>query len=584
MHLKFKYYLTLCIIILMICTSYTLYGQGSPNVTLLDHLDQYSSYNDCWGYTAPDGREYALLGVVNGLSIVDITNSGNAVEVAFIAGPNSTWRDIKTFQNFAYVVNETGGGMQIIDLSNLPVSAELAATYTGFQTSHNIYIDVPNAMLYAEGSFSQPVRAISLADPLNPVQLSTFGSSAHDIYARNNIVYVSEGNLGSIGIFDLSDPFNPVLISRFSIPNAGFVHNAWLSDDGNFLMTTEETTNKTVKLWDIRNLNNVFITDEYLGPSKLAHNTHINGNFAYISHYADGLRIVDISNPNNIFEAGYYDTSPLNGGFNGAWGAFPFFPSGKILISDIQNGLFVFSFDPNLPNDMSLRLTPNNPPIIIPSGGGTFTFDISLTNNTSSTQFFEVWNTIVLPGGEKIGPTIGPINLDFPAGATVAKSSIVQNVPAGAPSGTYTYIFNVGDFPDRTVATDSFNFTKSTGPNKNTVTTTNWYGKWETQTKQMVLEEKVPKAFVLEQNYPNPFNPSTTIRYQLPKAEHVKIIIYDLIGRVVRELTNKTQEAGSYAVQWDGRDQAGQKVASGVYIYKIQAGQFIRTRKMVLLK
>ena len=229
-------------------SSFHVYGQGSPNVILLDQLDQYPvGYNDCWGYTQ-GGREYALLGVINGTSIIDITNSGSATEITFISSPSSTWKDIKTYQNYAYVVTESSGGMQIIDLSDLPNSATLVNTYTGFSTSHNIYIDEPNAMLYAEGSGAQPIRAISLADPVNPVQLSSFGISSHDIYARDNIVYVSEGGNGSIGIFDLSIPASPTMISRFQIPNAGFVHNAWLTDDGNYLMTTEETTNKTVKL------------------------------------------------------------------------------------------------------------------------------------------------------------------------------------------------------------------------------------------------------------------------------------------------------------------------------------------------
>ncbi|NIT70208.1 choice-of-anchor B family protein [candidate division KSB1 bacterium] len=587
MHLKFTVIQALMMVFAMALSSPVAYGQGSPNVTLLDQLDQYGGYNDCWGYTAPDSREYALLGVVNGTSIVDITDSGNAVEIEFISSPSSTWKDIKTFQDFAYVVNESSGGMQIIDLSDLPNSATLITTYTGFQTSHNIYIDEPNAMLYAEGSGSQPIRAISLADPVDPIQVSSFGISSHDVYARDNVVYVSEGSNGTIGIFDLSTPTSPVLLSRFSIPNAGFVHNAWLSDDGNFLMTTEETTNKTVKLFDIQDLGNEFITDEYLGPSNLAHNTHIKGDFAYISHYADGLRIVDITNPDNIFEAGYYDTSSLTGGFNGAWGAFPFFPSGKVLISDIQNGLFVFSFDSNLPNDMSLDLAPNDPPIVIPSSGGSFTFNVSFTNNTNSTQFFDVWNTIIIPGGEKVPPTIGPVNLDIPAGGTGGKSNINQNVPGEAQAGTYTYIFNIGDFPNRTVATDSFTFSKSTGPTAKVAVgfeISNWDAIWDAGGIQSISSGTLPEEFVLEQNYPNPFNPSTTIAYQLPKAEKVSIIIYDLLGQQVKQLVNENQEPGHYSVQWDGRDQTGHTVATGLYIYQIKAGQFNQTRKMLFVK
>lgn len=587
MYLRLNVLRVLIVILGIGFSSFHLYGQGSPNVVLLDQLDDYAiGYNDCWGYTAPDSREYALLGVINGTSIIDITNAGSATEITFIPSPSSTWKDIKTYQNYAYVVTESSGGMQIIDLSNLPSSATLVSTYTGFSTSHNIYIDEANAMLYAEGSGS--IRAISLADPENPVELSTFGISSHDIYARDNIVYVSEGSNGSIGIFDLSNPASPTMISRFQIPNAGFVHNAWLTDDGNYLMTTEETTNKTVKLFDIQDLNNVFIIDEYLGPSNLAHNTHIKGDFAYLSHYADGLRILDISNPNNIFEAGFYDTTPSTGGFTGSWGAFPFFPSGKILASDFSNGLFVFGFDPNLPNDMSISLSANNPPITIPPGGGAFTFNVTITNNTGSIQMVDIWNTIITPAGEEVGPTIGPINTDLAGGGTINVNNVNQNVPAAVPVGTYTYIFSVGDFPNRPISTDSFTFSKSVGPTTKigvgSEVVTNWQADWDGAINQVASEEAIPEAFVLEQNYPNPFNPTTTISYQLPRAETVRIIIYDLTGRQVQELLYENKEAGSYSVEWNGNNQIGQRVSSGLYIYQISAGKFSQTRKMVFVK
>lgn len=234
------------------------------------------------------------MGVQNGTSILNISDPANLSEVAFIPGATSLWKDIKTYKHHAYVVNESGGGLQIIDLSNLPNNATHVNTYIGFSTSHNIHIDEANAMLYAEGGPSEPVRALSLVDPVNPVQVSACGIECHDIYIRDNIVYVSEGSSGSIGIFDLSNPTSPAFLARINIPNGGYVHNSWLSDDGNYLMSTEETSGKTIKLWDIHDLNQITLTDEYLGSSGLVHNAHIKGDYAYISHYADGLRVVDI--------------------------------------------------------------------------------------------------------------------------------------------------------------------------------------------------------------------------------------------------------------------------------------------------
>jgi choice-of-anchor B domain-containing protein len=337
------------VFLLLLLLSSSVFAQsGSVNVPLLAHINPYPAmgYNECWGYTAPDGREYAFLGVRNGTSIIDITNTDNIYEIVFIPSAASTWKDIKTYQHYAYIVTESSGGMQVVDLSNLPQSAEVVATYQGFSTSHNIYIDEANGILYAEGSGTDPVRALSLSFPLEPVELSTFGVECHDIYARDNLAYVSEGNHGTFSIFNLENNSSPQLLQRFPIPAAGYVHNAWLSDDSNYLMTTEETQGKTIKMWDISDRNNIFMTDDYLGPDGLAHNTHIKGDYAYVSHYGDGLEIVDISDKYNLTRAGWYDTYPgSGGGFVGSWGAYPFFESGKILISDMSTGLYVVFFE-----------------------------------------------------------------------------------------------------------------------------------------------------------------------------------------------------------------------------------------------
>ena len=352
------------IALILLAVSIAAFGQGTPNVPLLGSINPHAAtgYNDCWGYTAPDGREYAFLGVLNGTSIIDISDPAAPVEITFIPGPNSTWKDIKTYQDYAYVVTESSGGMQIIDLSNLPNSATLVATYTGINSSHNIFIDEDNGILYSEGTFSAAVRIFSLADPLAPVELAGFGSECHDIFARDGLLYVSEGNQGTFGVYDVTDPANPVRIQGINVPASGYCHNAWSTEDNQYLMTTEETSGKTIKMWDISNINQPVITDEVLGPSGLAHNTHIKGDFAYVSHYADGLRIYDISDPSNVFEAGYYDTYPSpSSGFDGAWGAYPFFSSGKVLISDRSTGLYIVYFadaadgdplDPNTPTDL----------------------------------------------------------------------------------------------------------------------------------------------------------------------------------------------------------------------------------------
>ncbi len=339
--------------LLLTLMNFFAHAQSSPNVSLIANLDDYSQngYTDCWGYTAPDGREYALLCVNHGTSIVDITENNNVREVAFI--PSSGTKDIKTLGHYAYGVNENieDYGMVIIDLSDLPNSATLVSQFTGFRSSHNIFIDENNAVLYAQNrnntTRGDAVRVLDLSDPLHPAKITTFGIGCHDIFARGNIAYISESGNSSIGIYDLTIPATPIFIQRIPFPGNGFSHNSWLSADGSFLMTTEETTGNSIKLWDIRDSQNPEITDDYLADDGLAHNAFIKGRFAYVAHYTDGLRILDISDPFNIEEVGFYDTFPGSptGFFSGAWGAYPFFTSGKVLISDISTGLYVVFFE-----------------------------------------------------------------------------------------------------------------------------------------------------------------------------------------------------------------------------------------------
>ncbi|HQV32602.1 MAG TPA: choice-of-anchor B family protein, partial [Calditrichia bacterium] len=318
---------------------------------LLSHLNQYptTGYSDVWGYVAPDGTEYALLGVRNGMSIVDISDAenDNIFEVAFIPSPNSIWKDYKTYGHYAYAVTEASTTMQIIDLSDLPNSAPVVATYTGFTSGpHNIWIDVEAGILYGaeDNNFGSAVRVISLADPLNPVELTNFAPDCHDMFAQDGLLLVAQGTQPSIGIYDVSNPASPTLINELTIPAAGYVHNVWPTADNLYMMTTEETTGKTIKYWDISDPTNPSLLSEVLAPDGLAHNAHIKGDYSYVSHYSDGLRIYDVSDPANVFETGYYDTAD-------DWGAYPYFASGKVLISDISDGLYVVYFQGALDAD-----------------------------------------------------------------------------------------------------------------------------------------------------------------------------------------------------------------------------------------
>lgn len=246
---------------------------------------------------------------------------------------------------------------------------------------------------------------------------------------------------------------------------------------------------------------------------------------------------------------------------------------------------------------VTVAMAPVNPPIIIPSAGGTFNFDVTITNNTNVTQSMQAWTNVLTTFGEILGPTLGPASLTLSPGQ-VFTTTLTQEVPGLAPPGQYTYIMSGGSFPSPITSQDNFLFTKSTAPIPAKISTTNGTTEWavlDSKTGEPVNFSKwgeaiaesgdvLPDAFELIQNYPNPFNPSTTIRYQLPSAEKVRIIIYDLTGGKVRELVNEHKEAGSYTARWDGKNQSGGQVASGLYVYQIQAGKFTQSRKMLFMK
>ena len=97
-------------------------------------------------------------------------------------------------------------------------------------------------------------------------------------------------------------------------------------------------------------------------------------------------------------------------------------------------------------------------------------------------------------------------------------------------------------------------------------------------------ESETPSTYALSQNYPNPFNPTTSIEYELAQTGQVRLTVYDVLGKEVRSLVDGQQSAGRYVAEWDGRDASGQSVASGVYLYRLEAGDYVSTRRMTLLK
>ncbi len=329
------------------------------NSELVAHFPYNQNANDVWGWVAEDGTEYALMGLRNGISIVSLAQPAQPIEVAYIPGPNSIWRDLKTWGNYAYVTHDNTReqpiGLHIIDLSFLPDSVVVTNWMPNLEglgvlsRCHNLYID-EFGIAYLSGCDVNNGGVVFVDVASEPGKPKYVGKAnarySHDAYVKDNRLFSSDVYDGNLSIFDVTDKSNPILLASQRTPFA-FTHNAWATPDNKYVFTTDERANAPVTAYDVSDLDNIKPLDEFrpqatLNQGVIPHNVHVIDNYLAISHYTDGLVIVDASYPKILVEVANYDTfRGQSGGFNGAWGAYPFLPSGLVLVSDITNGLFV---------------------------------------------------------------------------------------------------------------------------------------------------------------------------------------------------------------------------------------------------
>ncbi len=332
--------------------------------------------NDSWGWTdSATGKEYAIVCTSTGTAFVDISDTQNLsiIGVLSTATVNSGWRDIKVYQNYAFIVSDNASdyGMQVFDLTrlrdtqNIPVSFTEDAHYSGFGSAHNIVINENSGYAYAVGTatFSGGPHFVNIQNPVNPVGEGGFseGGYSHDAQVvtyngpdtdyTGHEIYVGS-NEDSVVIVDITDKLNPVLISSIAYSNLGFTHQGWFTEDLKYFIVGDEVDeinfglNTRTLVFDFTDLDNPLMHTTYTGPTKaIDHNGYINGNMYYLANYSAGVRIIDISGIENgdLTEIGFFDTFPQhnNTSFNGAWNVYPYFESGNIIISDIEGGLFI---------------------------------------------------------------------------------------------------------------------------------------------------------------------------------------------------------------------------------------------------
>jgi choice-of-anchor B domain-containing protein len=332
-----------------------------------------SGGNDSWGWTDPDdGNEYAIMGLKNGTAFIDISDPINPVYLGKLPThtSNSTWRDIKVYQNHAFVVSEAGGhGMQVFDLTRLrnvanpPETFTEDAHYDGFGSAHNIVINEESGYAYGVGAdYNGGAHFINIQDPLNPIGEGGYAGSGytHDaqviIYNGPDTDYTGKeiyigSNESFVTIVDVTDKSNPVLIANATYSNDSYTHQGWLTEDLKYFILGDETdelnfgfNTKTI-VFDFSDLDNPQFDFDYFGTTPaIDHNGYTKNNKYYLANYTAGLTVLDISDlgNQNMSEIGYFDTYPSSNsaGFSGAWNVYPYFESGNIVISNSSGGGF----------------------------------------------------------------------------------------------------------------------------------------------------------------------------------------------------------------------------------------------------
>ena len=337
--------------------------------------------NDSWGWTdVTTNKEYAIMGVLDGTVFVDISDTENPIYLGKLhtRTVNSAWRDVKVYENHAFIVSEASNhGMQVFDLTRLRNVANPPETFTSdvdftdFGNAHNIVINEDSGFAYAVGTnqFGGGPFFINIQNPKNPVAAGGFSSGgySHDAqvvtyngpdtdYTGQEILIGSNGErngANEVVITNVTDKNSVTRIAKIDYSNDGYTHQGWFTEDQRYFIVGDELdelegdVNTTrILIFDLLDLDNPVLLSEYFGPTEaIDHNGYVKGNTFFLANYRAGVRMHDISNiaAGTMTETGYFDTYPNDDStaFNGVWNVYPFFDSGKILVSDIEKGMFI---------------------------------------------------------------------------------------------------------------------------------------------------------------------------------------------------------------------------------------------------
>ncbi|MFM9996109.1 MAG: choice-of-anchor B family protein [Phycisphaerales bacterium] len=328
---------------------------------------------DCWGYTSPSGREYALIGVAWGTGVVEVTDPANPVILAVVPGAVSLWHDTAVVGNYAYTASEGGLGIQVINLSQVDagiVTHVGNVSNGGHSSSHTLLQNDASGFLYICGGnvFNGGLGCVNTTNPAAPAfsgpgwtneyvheaQITTFTSGP---YAGKEIAFLYVTGSG-VAIVDVTNKAAPVTLSSTPFPGGVYAHQGWTSPDKKYLYLddeldgpgsgggwfTGEVPYSLTRIFDISNLSAPrMVATTTSGIASIDHNQYTQGRYLFQSNYTSGLHVFDLSDPLRPVRVAGIDTRPEDDGasFNGNWGSYPYFASGTVILSDLERGLFV---------------------------------------------------------------------------------------------------------------------------------------------------------------------------------------------------------------------------------------------------
>ncbi len=560
------------------------------NAVLLGQLDERSNYGDLWGYVDPaTGREYALLTArFQGLSIIDL-DTPTPTEVAFVPGLRdggsvADAKDVKTYGRYAYLAHEYDDVL-VIDLAD-PTDPTVVGQIdvrpgSSSDGSHNILIE--GDYLYVVGGRSPGgLRIFDLgADPVAPPLVGQYAGPSgstyyHDLDVVGDTAYAAAIYNQGVDVLDLSDRTAPTLITTIIYPTSGYMgaHNVCAAPDGQTIFVGDEIgTEPWTRAFDVSDLDDPELLSELIVDEQaVTHNCYVKGDFIYIAHYTEGLQVFDVSDPASPERVAFYDTYPGPGfGFNGAWTAYPYLPSGRVIVSDLSGGLFVINVTVD-GGSVALTAEATSPLTVAP--GGSVSFAYTITNDTGNAATGDLFFTAERGGTRVARGRI--LSGTLPAGQA-RSGTYTQQVPASAPAGTYTYTLNVGRFPSDAV--DAVPFTLTVTGSSLAGTPAAWTVADVTPWASPDAPESATPGAADLVAFPNPFAGATTLRFGLDAAAEVRLAVYDVLGREVAVLVEGRLEAGMHEARFDG-----QGLPSGVYAYRLEGAGAVRAGQITLLR